>query len=192
MLDKSTHNLKDDCFNRFQKIDPKVTPVDVVDYVYGVLNDPKYLKEFNPLLKLNIPRVHFPHNKIQMDHYIKLGSSLRKIHVSLKPSSSLSIKDVFFDTAHIKTSVQIDKVLFDVDRIQINDSQYFTASKSIWEYKVGASRPARDWLENRMGHTLSFNDIEAYANILLVIKETLCLTDSVLLNLDKEDKGTLF
>jgi predicted helicase len=193
-LDKNNHNLNDACFTIFKKLDPKISPVDVIDYVYGVLNEQQYLKEFNQLLKLNIPRVFYPVSKEQLQHFIKIGASLRNIHLTLKPTQHSVLKDVFFDIAQDKTTVSISKVSFDRDRIRINDTQYFLAKRSIWEYKVGASHPAKDWLENRIGQTLSFQEIETYINILGVIKETLSITQSNLLLLDdlNAQENTLF
>ena len=190
-----THNFNESDFKHFLEIDPNVNPIDVIDYIYGVLNDQEYLKENNQMLKLNYPRIPFPLDKEHLHYFISFGGSLRKIHLSLKPSQPISsIKDVFFDNTQMKTDIVISKVSFDIDRIKINDSQYFLASKSIWEFKIGASRPAKDWLESRTGQTLSFNDIDFYVNILAVIKETLILTQSKFLSLDIQttEENTLF
>jgi predicted helicase len=190
-----THNFNDDQFKQFLEIDPNINPIDVMDYIYGVLNDQEYLKQNNQLLKLNYPRIPFPTDKDQLQYFVSFGASLRKIHLNLKPSQPISsIKDVFFDTTQMKTSIVISKVSFDIDRIKINDTQYFLATKSIWEYKIGASRPAKNWLESRIGQTLSYKDIDFFINILAVIKETLILTQSKFLSLDIEtsQENTLF
>jgi predicted helicase len=37
-------------------------PIDVLDYVYAVLHSPTYLKKYKEFLKIDFPRVPYPHD----------------------------------------------------------------------------------------------------------------------------------
>jgi predicted helicase len=83
-------------------------PIDLLDYIYAVLHSPTYREKYKEFLKIDFPRVPFPHHyagtgrdlsvqnddrglsvqqKIQEKFWqlVKLGSNLRQIHLLESP-----------------------------------------------------------------------------------------------------------
>ena len=76
-------------FGQFQTISENVSPLDVLDYVYGVLNDTDYVKRYNELLKSNYPRVPYPKTKDELDQFAEKGARLRQVHLEKKKIDTL-------------------------------------------------------------------------------------------------------
>lgn len=58
-------------------------------------------------------------------------------------------------------------------RVYINDTQYFEPVPLVaWEFYIGGYQPAQKWLKDRVGRTLSFEDIAHYQRIIVALLET--------------------
>jgi hypothetical protein len=58
-------------------------------------------------------------------------------------------------------------------RVYVNASQYFAnVPTEAWDFFIGGYQPARKWLKDRKGRTLSYDDIEHYRKIIAVLIET--------------------
>ncbi|NLZ73316.1 MAG: hypothetical protein GX905_05800, partial [Bacteroidales bacterium] len=67
-------------------------------------------------------------------------------------------------------------------RVWINDEQYFENVPLIaWEFYIGGYQPAQKWLKDRIGRTLSFDDLSHYQNIIHALVET----DRLMKEIDK-------
>ena len=57
--------------------------------------------------------------------------------------------------------------------VWINKTQRFEGVPQIaWDFYIGGYQPARKWLKDRKGRTLSFADIQHYQRIIKVLTET--------------------
>lgn len=162
------------------------TPEDIFDYIYGVLHSPAYRARFKEFLKVDFPRIPYPKDQTEFEHFRSFGNRLRELHlmhsvpeslVTFPESGSMSVEKVEFtssaapgvsaaDTAPIAPELN-------AGRVYINATQYFAnVPRTAWEFYIGGYQPAQKWLKDRKGRTLSFDDISHYGKIISVLTET--------------------
>jgi predicted helicase len=155
----------------------KFAPIDILDYIYAVLNSPNYRKKYKEFLKIDFPRVPYPINKETFWQLVKLGSDLRQIHLLNSPVVSNYITSYPKDGPNL-----IEKVEFGSNKVWINDTQFFdNVSKLAWEFYIGGYQPAQKWLKDRKGKNLDFEDIQHYQKIIVALTET----DKLMQEIDK-------
>ena len=58
-------------------------------------------------------------------------------------------------------------------RVMINPDQYFEGVPAVaWEFHIGGYQPAQNWLKDRKGRGLSFEDVMHYQKIIKILCET--------------------
>ena len=58
-------------------------------------------------------------------------------------------------------------------RVWINRDQHFGGvSPQTWQFTIGGYQPAKNWLEDRKGRVLDFEDIQTYRRICAALAET--------------------
>jgi predicted helicase len=149
------------------------SPIDVFDYVYGVLHDPKYREKYQEFLKIDYPRIPYPKDKATFDRYIGIGSRLRRLHL---------LEDVpeLQTTFPIADGNVVENVRYVDGKVLINKTQYFgNVPFSVWNFYIGGYQPAQKYLKDRKGRVLSFEEIHHYQKIVAVQKETIKLMEEV-------------
>ena len=58
---------------------------DMLAYIYAVFHSPEYRRRFEPMLKLDFPRVPTPGNLNLFQNPIRLGSELMALHLMESP-----------------------------------------------------------------------------------------------------------
>ncbi|MCZ7616572.1 MAG: hypothetical protein M5T52_24175 [Ignavibacteriaceae bacterium] len=56
-------NLKKEILDEIEKVVGKITPEDILDYIYAVLHSPSYREKYKEFLKIDFPRVPYPKDK---------------------------------------------------------------------------------------------------------------------------------
>jgi len=68
----------------------------------------------------------------------------------------------------------------DQGRVWINKTQYFdNIPLDVWEFHVGGYQVCHKWLKDRKGHTLSYDDIKHYQQIVGALAETITLMEQI-------------
>ncbi|RKY91064.1 MAG: DNA methyltransferase, partial [Ignavibacteriae bacterium] len=161
-------NLKKEIINEIEKIVGKVTPEDILDYIYAVLHSPSYREKYKEFLKIDFPRVPYPKNKRSFKKLVKLGTELRLLHLLELPKVNQ-----FITTYPVTGSNIVEKINYNDGNVFINKDQYFgKVPKSAWEFYIGGYQPAQKWLKDRKKRTLTNRDIEHYQKIIVVLSET--------------------
>ena len=146
----------------------------VFDYIYGVLHSPTYREKFKEFLKVDFPRIPYPKDAQEFEHYRYYGEQLRELHLL----HNIPKSDVSFPQAG---SMMVEKITFsqsvgaefDSGRVFINDIQYFAnVPRTAWDMYIGGYQPAQKWLKDRKDRTLTFDDITHYCNIIAVLQQT--------------------
>ena len=120
-------------------------PVDVMDYIYGVLHTPSYREKYKEFLKIDFPRVPYPTSADNFWKIAKLGAELRGLH--LMESSILS---KFITAYPIEGDNIVEKIKYEDGKVYINKEQYFDGvSQEVWDFYVGGYRVADKWLKDR-------------------------------------------
>lgn len=143
-------------------------PVDVLDYIYGVLHSTSYREKYKEFLKTDYPKVPYPKNKKEFSKFVEMGTKLRNLH--LMENLNLSDNKVSFPIGG--TNI-VEKMTYDNGKVYINDEQYFENVSAIaWNFYIGGYQPAQKWLKDRKAINLGFEEINHYINICYVLEET--------------------
>ena len=149
------------------------TPEDIFDYIYGVLHSPAYRAKYKEFLKVDFPRIPYPKDQAEFEHFRSFGNQLRELHLMHNVPES----PVTFPNAG---SMQVDALRWEWNKddgysgnVYINETQCFEGVPAeAWDFYIGGYQPAQKWLKDRKGRTLSFDDIEHYRKIISVLIET--------------------
>ncbi|GIK61088.1 MAG: DNA methyltransferase [Ignavibacteriaceae bacterium] len=206
-LDNNTKevNLKKEIVEEIEKKVGKVTPKDILDYIYAVLHSPSYRKKYKEFLKIDFPRVPYPKNKESFKKLVTLGTELRLLHLLESPKVNQ-----FITTYPVSGNNEVEKIRFENSshaelgsaskipkqacltarqvrndnngKVFINKEQYFgKVPEIVWNFYIGGYQPAQKWLKDRKGRTLTNSDIEHYQKIIAALTET----DRIMKEIDK-------
>lgn len=153
--------------------------LDLFDYIYAVLNSISYQAIYEEFLRVDFPRVPYPKDAETFWSLVKLGGELRQLHLLESPllKKPITTYPKAGDNLITRKIVSKDWELYDAEkglgRIWINDEQYIDAIPLIaWEFHIGGYQPAQKWLKDRVGRTLTLDDIRHYQKIIVALKET--------------------
>lgn len=161
-------------------IGKETSPEDIFDYIYGVLHSPSYRAKYKEFLKVDFPRIPYPKDQSEFEHFRSFGNQLRELHLMHNvPESPVSFPNA--------GSMQVDTLRWEWNKddgysgnIWINETQCFEGVPAeAWEFYIGGYQPAQKWLKDRKGRTLSFDDIEHYRKIISVLIETKTIMDKI-------------
>lgn len=161
-------------------------PIDLFDYIYGVLHSPAYREKYKEFLKVDFPRIPYPKNGEEFSHYRFYGEQLRELHlmhnvpdspVTFPVSGSMEVEQIRFvpgsDLAATPASTLSVAPELNSGRVYINAEQYFDGvPEEAWIFYIGGYQPAQKWLKDRKGRTLSYDDILHYSQIISILLET--------------------
>lgn len=151
-------------------------PIDILDYIYGVLHSNKYRTKYKEFLKIDFPRIPYPQNADYFFKVAKLGKELREIHLmnSKQVTEYITSYGVSGDNEVIKPEYKDNKVY-------INRTQYFDNVPEVaWNFYIGGYQPAQKWLKDRKGRILSYDEILHYQKII----KALVLTNDIMQQID--------
>ena len=144
----------------------EASPEDIFDYIYGVLHSPHYRAKYKEFLKVDFPRIPYPKNADEFEHYRACGNALRELHLMHNVPES----PVRFD---IEGSGEVEQITYTNNRVYINKEQFFDhVPETAWNFYIGGYQPAQKWLKDRKGRKLSYDDIQHYRQIISVLLET--------------------
>jgi predicted helicase len=145
-----------------------INPLDLLDYIYSILYSYNYRTKYESLLQVELPRIPIPKDLNVFWSRVSLGRALRMVHLMTSPAI-----DNIFTTYPKNGSNTVEKPKFDTGRIWINDNQYFEGvSETIWNFYIGGYQPAQKWLKDRIGRTLTHEDIFHFQKIIVALAET--------------------
>src|SRR3972149_10387719 len=202
-----TPNLRKGIVDRIEKIIGKISPEEILDYIYAVLHSPAYREKYIEFLKIDFPRVPYPKDKVIFKKLVKLGTELRLLHLLESPKVNR-----FITTYPITGNNEVEKIRFEADVIQskkakshaelvsassketqkqvqgdtgkvfINKEQYFgKVPESALNFYIGGYPPSQKWLKDRKGRALTNSEIEHYQKIIVALVET----DRIMKEIDK-------
>ncbi len=156
---------------------PLPTPEQVFYYLYAVLHSPTYRARYAEFLKRDFPRIPLPRSLQVFQQLSALGEEFVQLH--LLESPRLLQSPVGYP---IRGSDRVEKGYpkyvapvsgVHSGRVFINPSQYFeSVAPEVWSMKVGGYQVASKWLKDRVGRTLTLDEIETYRKILYALHET--------------------
>ena len=140
---------------------------------------------------MDFPRVPYPKDKNTFWKLVKLGSSIRKLHLlesDLLDIDSIGFKGILEDSNKnllverkmTKNNIGYESETNSHGKVWINDIQHFGNVPLIaWEFFIGGYQPAQKWLKDRLGKNLSNDDINHYRRIIVALTKTHALMKEI-------------
>ncbi|MBE6192370.1 MAG: DNA methyltransferase [Rikenellaceae bacterium] len=148
------------------------SPIDLLDYIYGVLHSPSYREQFKEFLKVDFPRIPYPTDANEFRRVSEIGGELREVHLmEVKPPIQTQFN---VSGSNVVEATKItDGDSADVCKVWINAEQYFdNVPRVAWEFYIGGYQPAQKWLKDRKGMTLEWDDVIHYQRIIAALCKT--------------------
>ena len=150
-------------------------PIDILDYIYGVLHSNKYRNKYKEFLKIDFPRIPYPESSDCFFKIAELGKQLRKIHLLESP-----VVNEFVTSYPVGGDNEVVKPEYKDNKVYINKTQYFDNVPEIaWNFYIGGYQPAQKWLKDRKGRILSYEEVMHYQKIIVALVKTYELMQSI-------------
>lgn len=150
-------------------------PIDILDYIYGILHSNKYREKYKEFLKIDFPRIPYPTNSKYFFEVAELGKQLRQIHLLEAPEVKNLI--TFYP---VSGENEVKKTEYNDGKVYINNTQYFdNVPELAWNFYIGGYQPAQKWLKDRKGRILSYDEILHYQKIVVALVKTHALMQSI-------------
>ena len=165
----------------FEKLTEHMTftpkPIEIFDYIYGVLHDPNYRELYNEFLKRDFPRVPVINeptttgeNRFYISEelfrlYVSAGERLRKLHLmQTEISEPLTLEP---NTAE---HLEVGAVKYKDGVLQMNPNKKIHGiTAEVWNFRIGGYQVIDKWFKSHKGETLtreSFTHIRGVAGLL--------------------------
>ena len=165
-------------FTPGKKAARKFTPEDIFHYIYAVLHSPAYRSRYAGFLKSDFPRIPLPESVATFRTLAKLGAKLAALHLmETEPPKANSLKFSAGDECRIER-VRYAEPSPSANgarkgRIWISKKQYIEpVPPEVWNFTIGGYQPAKKWLADRKGRTLTHSDIVHYRRICATLAQT--------------------
>ena len=144
-----------------------ITPLMILDYIYGALHEPEYVSKYREFIKIEFPRIPYPDSVQSFMRLRSYGEKLRLLHCMKTAEESNSVS--YFGAE----SPVIEKVSWKDDRVYLSKKAYFDGiTKEIWDFYVGGYQPLQKWLKDRKGMCLKLEDINHFKKMVDIIEKT--------------------
>mgnify|MGYP001308218472 CR=1 FL=1 len=175
IIEKISVYLKCNFTNEKESGNDTFAPIDLLDYIYGVLYSENYRNKYKEFLKSDFPIIPFPKSLPVFWKLVNFGSILRGLHL-LEGNDLKKYITKFPETGNNI----IAKISFQKNLVYINDHQYFQGiHESVWKVYIGGYQPAQKWLKDRKGRVLEFEDIQHYQKIIVALSETIRIMEEI-------------
>ena len=178
-----TANLNNEAFDRLtQYLPEKPKPIEIFDYVYGILHDPVYCKKYEQYLCRNFPRVpiiNIPETERDEEmfyvstelyqEYVSAGQQLRKLHLmQLKLPATLVLEPDSPD------DMKIGAIKYKNGVLTLNGNKRITGiSQDVWNYQIGGYQVLDKWFKEHRDETLTIDSFTHIENVVGLLVETI-------------------
>ncbi|MCL2399100.1 MAG: hypothetical protein FWC91_05050 [Defluviitaleaceae bacterium] len=164
----------------------KPTPIEVLDYIYGILFDPVYRIRFSEYLRRDFPRVpvinapkesddDFVVTEEMFHFYVIAGERLRKLH--LMQTKTPAPIEIAPPTA---TDLEIGAIKYKDGVLQLNPSKQITGiPEEVWNYRIGGYQVLDKWFKSHKRMTMTIDDFDHIANVVGLLAETIKIQDDL-------------
>ena len=184
-----TANINEDAFEKLTRhLSTKPTPIEVFDYVYGILHDPVYCEKYGQYLCRDFPRVPVI-NEPQAERtkggffvsedlykkYVSAGERLRKLHLmQIKSPATLSIEP------NTPDDMEIEAIKYKNGTLQLNANKSISGiSEAVWNYQIGGHQVLDKWFKEHKGETLTIDTFAHIENIVGLLGETIRIKEEL-------------
>lgn len=167
-------NINSDILSRLSsKFGRTVQSEEFFYYVYAVLHSRIYREKFAEFLKMDFPRIPLAHDYSTFSELSEIGKQLVELHLQKKTLET----HTKFESEGENT---VNFVKYSGNQISINDIQSFQGIPSeVWEFQMGGYHVLDKWLKSRKNKQLDSSEIEAFLQMVEIIKKTINLMNKI-------------
>ena len=128
-------------------------------------------------MKRDFPHLPLTSDKKLFAALVAKGNELIGVHLLRAPKL-----DNFTTEFPVKGSNVVERVAYTPEnqRVWISAQQYFGAvPQTIWESRIGGYQVCEQWLSDRKGRKLTYDDVQHWQRIVVAIKETKRLREEI-------------
>ena len=171
VTERLTHNLS---------VSPE--PIQIFDYIYGILYDPIYRQKYNEFLKRDYPRVPIVSDPEAADNpdafyvseerfwqYVDAGSRLRKLHLlEDKHPTELTIEP------NDSNDLEIGAISYKDGILHLNKKKTIKGiPEEAWNYYIGGYQVLPKWFKSHKGELLDIKNFSHIQNVVGALTETI-------------------
>ena len=180
-------NIDEIAYNKLtQYLSEKPSPIEVFDYIYGILHDPLYSEQYEQYLCRDFPRVPVINDKnteneeesffVSEDlfkEYVAVGSKLRELHLmNRKTPAELTLEP------NNSENLEIGAINYKKGALELNkNKQILGIAKEVWDYKIGGYNVLYQWFKEHKGDILTLDTFRHVENIVGLLEETIRLEE---------------
>ena len=170
-------NIPPTLFEKLESVyQKKLTPEDILYYIYGVFYSNIYRETYAVFLKIDFPRVPFTADYGLFKEMAKFGKKLADLHL---------LKSTALDTPIAKyqssgNDDRIKKIIYEEDekRIYINKDKYFEGiAPEVWNYHIGGYQVLHKYLKDRKSRMM--DDAPRYCRIVTALSKTIEIQENI-------------
>lgn len=178
-----TANLNKEAFEKLtQYLSDEPEPIQVFDYVYGILHDPVYCEKYAQYLCRDFPRVPVINEPEAVRNesaffvseelfwkYVSAGEKLRKLHLlQIKSPVTLSIEP------NTPDNMEIGAVKYKNGELLLNANKRIKGiSADVWEYQIGGYQVLDKWFKEHRAEALTIESFTHIENVVGLLAETI-------------------
>ena len=163
-IDKKLYETLNKTYNK------KLTPEEILYYIYGVFYSNIYREKYAEFLKIDFPRVPFTNNHDLFTKMAEAGKQLTDLHLLKSKLLDNPVSKYQGDSENDR----IEKIIYNETEktIQINKEKYFdNVSSELWNYQIGGYQVLHKYLKDRKGKILE--DSRHYSKVVTAIAGTI-------------------
>lgn len=171
-------------------------PEDVLAYIYAVFHWPNYRERYEPMLKLDFPRVPPPPGAERFTAFADLGHELLAAHlleddsitgeaIGYPVSGDNRVEKGYPKYVPPKSKpIKVGKAKLEADdergRVYISPEQYFEGVEpAVWQFHIGGYQVCEKWLKDRRGRVLGYDDLTHYPKVVESLGRTIGLMQRI-------------
>ena len=181
-LDKSQQdkksNIKREIFDSLKTVYKQiVSPEEIFYYIYAILYSNIYRQKYNEFLRIDFPKIPFAASHKTFTRIVRIGEKLVNLHLLKSPELKKPVAKfpITGDSRVAKREYNKQE-----KRIYINNKQCFeNVELEVWNYYIGGYQVLDKWLKDKIGKSLSNEDINHYLKVITAIKHTINLQKEI-------------
>jgi predicted helicase len=181
-IDKKLYETLNKTYNK------KLTPEEILYYIYGVFYSNIYREKYAEFLKIDFPRVPFTKNYDLFIDMAKLGKQLTDLHLLKSKLLDKPVSKYQGDSEYDR----VEKVIYDETqkKIHINNEKYFDyVSPEVWNYQIGGYQVLHKYLKDRKGRIME--DYRHYCKVITAISKTIEIQKQIDVLFPEMEKETI-
>lgn len=150
--------------------------LNILDYIYGVLNCIEYREKYDEYLKSDFPRVPYPDTPDRFWQIANDGKQLRLLHLF---EASLDVEESEFRFCGEGDNV-IKFAKYENEKVYINDHQYIdNIPPKVANMQIGGFYPALYWMKVRTDTEISYSGLGTYRQMLKALQQSIEIMESI-------------